>query len=114
MVCSHIHPISIRLTQAWNRDFNAPASQRPADSSAATIAANAFFILARLESDPTRRQKWIDHGYFILDKITTLAWKPSWPEALLSDGTVNKPAENYLTGTVYGESFRHGLVCLVY
>ncbi len=35
--------------------------------------------------------------------MTALAWRPSW-QSLLANGTVNKPANNSLTGIVYGES----------
>lgn len=35
--------------------------------------------------------------------MTALAWRPSW-QSLLANGTVNKPANNYLTGIVYGGS----------
>ena len=39
----------------------------------------------------------------VLSSITTLAWEPSW-QSLLSNGTVNNPANppNNLTGIVYG------------
>lgn len=32
------------------------------------------------------------------------AWRPDW-QALFSNGTVNKPANNYWTGIVYGKEF---------
>ena len=35
--------------------------------------------------------------------MIALAWRPSW-QSLLANGTVNKPANNYLTGIVYGKS----------
>lgn len=38
----------------------------------------------------------------ILSDITKLAWKPKW-QSLLSNGTVNNPALNNLTGIVYGK-----------
>lgn len=34
--------------------------------------------------------------------MTRLAWNPSW-QSILSNGTVHWPANNYLTGTVYGK-----------
>jgi hypothetical protein len=37
----------------------------------------------------------------LLSNITQLAWNTSW-QSLLSNGTVNEPANNELTGTVYG------------
>jgi hypothetical protein len=88
------------------RDFNAPLAPapRPADSSAATIAVTALLLLAKQESAPDAKQKWIDGALRILNAITALAWKPSW-QSLLSNGTVDKPANVALTGIVYGSSF---------
>lgn len=88
------------------RDFNAPLTPapRPADSSAATIAVNALLLLAQQESAPDAKQKWIDGALQILSNITALAWKPSW-QSLLSNGTVNEPRNNFLTGIVYGSCF---------
>jgi hypothetical protein len=50
------------------------------------------------------KQQWIDGAFTILNNITTLAWKPSW-QSLLSNGTVNWPADNFLTGIVYGDYY---------
>ncbi len=47
------------------------------------------------------RQTWTDSAQQLLANITTLAWDPSW-QSLLSNGTVNWPAGNLLTGIVYG------------
>ncbi|KAJ7460940.1 glucuronyl hydrolase [Mycena galericulata] len=87
-------------------DFNAPLlpPPRPADSSAATIAANGLLLLGTLETSPAAGQKWIQAAINLLDRITTLAWRPSW-ESLLSNGTVNWPAGNLLTGIVYGDYY---------
>jgi len=102
------------------RDYNAPLipAPRPADSSAATIAANGLLLLSQLEPSPSLKQKWSDAAigvcFFspeqamiwqlprqLLNNVTQLAWRPSW-QSLLSNGTVNEPANNQLTGTVYG------------
>ena len=85
------------------RDFNAPLTPAPraADSSAAALVANALLLLAEQETDPAAKGKWIDNAFYIIDKITTLAWKPSW-QSLLSNGTVNMPSNIALTGIVYG------------
>jgi len=32
------------------------------------------------------------------------AWRPSW-QTLFSNGTINKPTNNYWTGIVYGKEF---------
>ncbi|KAK2460626.1 hypothetical protein APHAL10511_007096 [Amanita phalloides] len=82
-------------------DFNAP-TPRPADSSAATIAANGFLMLAQLETNASKR--WINAAVQVLNRMVSLAWRPSW-QSLLANGTVNKPANNYMTGTVYGDYY---------
>ena len=40
------------------RDFAAPSVGRPADSSAATIAANALLYLSTLEDNPNKANTW--------------------------------------------------------
>ncbi|RDB24223.1 Unsaturated glucuronyl hydrolase [Hypsizygus marmoreus] len=87
-------------------DFNAPLtpSPRPADSSAATIAVNGLLLLAKHETSAASSKSYSDAAIKILNDITTLAWNPSW-QSLLSNGTVNKPANNQLTGTVYGDYY---------
>jgi len=87
-------------------DFNAPTvpPPRPADSSASTIAANALLLLSKLETSPALKQQWSDAAIGLLENVTRLAWNPSW-QSLLSNGTVNKPANNQLTGTVYGDYY---------
>ncbi|KAJ6500596.1 glycoside hydrolase family 88 protein [Mycena sanguinolenta] len=85
-------------------DFNAPLipAPRPADSSAATIAATGLLLMGTLDS--ANSQKWINAAINLLSKITNLAWRPSW-QSLLSNGTVNWPANNFLTGIVYGDYY---------
>ncbi|PAV23320.1 glycoside hydrolase family 88 [Pyrrhoderma noxium] len=90
-------------------DFNAPLvpSPRPADSSAATIAATGLLLLSRIESNrknSTGAKLWSDFAISLLDRITDLAWRPEW-QSLLSNGTVNEPAGNELTGIVYGDYY---------
>ncbi|PBK62919.1 glucuronyl hydrolase [Armillaria solidipes] len=85
-------------------DFNAPVANRPADSSAATIVATGLLLLSKLETDTANKKKWSDAAIKILNDITSFAWDPSW-ESLLANGTVNKPGNNYLTGTVYGDHY---------
>jgi hypothetical protein len=95
---------TLLLTDASiHRDFNAPLTPppRPADSSAATIAANGLLLLAQQETTAAARQMWTNSALQILSNITTLAWRPSW-QSLLSNGTVNEPVGNLLTGIVYG------------
>ncbi|KAF8911182.1 Six-hairpin glycosidase-like protein [Gymnopilus junonius] len=87
-------------------DFNAPLTPppRPADSSAAAIVVNGLLLLAQQETTAALKQQWIDGATGVLNNITTLAWKPSW-QSLLSNGTVNWPANNFLTGIVYGDYY---------
>ncbi|KAF8652756.1 hypothetical protein AX16_004252 [Volvariella volvacea WC 439] len=87
-------------------DFNAPLNPapRPADSAAATIAANGLLLLSQYETNANNARRYRDAAIKILNDITTLAWNPSW-QSLLSNGTVHWPANNYLTGTVYGDYY---------
>ncbi|KAJ7722288.1 glucuronyl hydrolase [Mycena maculata] len=87
-------------------DFNAPLlpPPRPADSSAATIAANGLLLLGSLETSPAAGQKWIVAAINLLNRITALGWQPSW-QSLLANGTVNWPVNNLLTGIVYGDYY---------
>ncbi|KAG6919912.1 hypothetical protein DXG01_013261 [Tephrocybe rancida] len=86
-------------------DFNAPLTPapRPADSSAATIAATGLLLLAKVETSQTNADYYTNSAINITSAITTLAWNEPW-QSLLSNGTVNKPANNALTGTVYALS----------
>ncbi|KAG5732742.1 Unsaturated glucuronyl hydrolase [Termitomyces sp. T112] len=83
-------------------DFDAPLlpAPRAADSSAACIAAAALLLLARYEIDKANMDNYTNSAIQIVDAITSLAWAPSW-ESLLSNATVNKPAGNALTGSIY-------------
>ncbi|KAJ8699384.1 hypothetical protein PTI98_002505 [Pleurotus ostreatus] len=89
-------------------DFNVPAiPARPADSSAATIAVNALLLLSQREStigNSTGARFWQKSALSILRDITNLAWRPEW-ESLLSNGTMHLPANNKLTGIVYGDHY---------
>ncbi|KAH9842985.1 d-4,5 unsaturated-glucuronyl hydrolase-like protein [Rhodofomes roseus] len=91
-------------------DFNAPLTPpRPADSSAAMIAANGLILLAQQEasltpSNATGYQYYIEAAIDLLRANTELAWQPSW-QSLLANGTVNNPDHNNLTGIVYGDYY---------
>jgi len=93
-------------------DFNAPLHPpRPADTSAATIAATGLLLLANMEkslmpSNITGHQFWTERASQILVDTTKLGWKPDW-QSLLSNGTVNNRASppNNLTGIVYGDYY---------
>jgi len=87
-------------------DFNAPLipAPRPADSSAAMIAANGLLMLSRSETTIAASKKWSDAAIEIINRMTALAWRPTW-QSLLANGTVNKPANNSLTGIIYGDYY---------
>ncbi|KAF9518933.1 glycoside hydrolase family 88 protein [Hydnum rufescens UP504] len=99
-------------------DFDAPAPA-PADTSSATIASNGLLLLSQLERSLGMKERlqnnslclpsrdlhdFADYGTQILQGTANLAWSPTW-QSLLSNGTVNKPAGNYLTGIVYGDYY---------
>ncbi|KAG7086513.1 hypothetical protein E1B28_002466 [Marasmius oreades] len=86
------------------QDHKVPGGVRPADSSAATAGATALLLLASLEPDDLQAERWIWGAVKVLQKITELAWSPSW-NSLLANGTVNWPNNNYLTGIVYGDYY---------
>ncbi|EIW60767.1 d-4,5 unsaturated-glucuronyl hydrolase-like protein [Trametes versicolor FP-101664 SS1] len=89
-------------------DFNAPVvPPRPADSSAATIAASALLLLADQELsilNITGSVYYTNEVIKMLNANTKLAWRPEW-QSLLANGTVNNPVQNNLTGIVYGDYF---------
>ncbi|OBZ75326.1 Unsaturated glucuronyl hydrolase [Grifola frondosa] len=91
-------------------DFNAPLTPpRPADSSAAMIAANGLILLAQQENSLSPRNLtgytyYMDAVVKLLHDTTNLAWRPAW-QSLLANGTVNNPQQNNLTGIVYGDYY---------
>ncbi|KAH9934963.1 d-4,5 unsaturated-glucuronyl hydrolase-like protein [Fomitopsis serialis] len=91
-------------------DFNAPLTPpRPADSSAAMVAANGLILLAQQEaslipSNTTGYSYYIEAAVELLRANIELAWRPSW-QSLLANGTVNNPEHNNLTGIVYGDYY---------
>ncbi|KAI9433843.1 d-4,5 unsaturated-glucuronyl hydrolase-like protein [Lactarius indigo] len=99
-------------------DFNAPLDPpRPADSSAAMIAANGLLLLAQQErclypANQSGASYFTNAAIKILNDTTNAFWAPTW-QSLLSNGTVNNPAEppNNMTGTIYGtQSLRTGRI----
>jgi len=93
-------------------DFNAPNdADRPADSSAAMIAASAFMLLAQIEqsqspANTSGSDYWLESAIQLLSNTTVSYWKPDW-QSLLSNGTVNNvnspPINN--TGIIYGDYY---------
>ncbi|KIJ44224.1 glycoside hydrolase family 88 protein [Sphaerobolus stellatus SS14] len=89
-------------------DFDAPLPLM-ADTSASTIAATGLLLLADMEEslsppNSTGAARWRTAAVNLLNAAAKLAWSPSW-QSLLSNGTVNNPAANNLTGIVYGDYY---------
>ncbi|CAE7208292.1 unnamed protein product [Rhizoctonia solani] len=88
-------------------DFDAPASNRPADTSAATIAAEGLFILSAAEAytnNATGQEYYKQQGVKLLVDNFNFAFKPTW-DSILSNGTSNVPQNNKNTGLVYGDYY---------
>ncbi|KDN49997.1 hypothetical protein RSAG8_01333, partial [Rhizoctonia solani AG-8 WAC10335] len=93
-------------------DFDAPAVPgRPSDTSSATIAASGMLMLSRFEqssSNTTGANYWANAAVRLLSSTTSLAWREesNW-QSLLSNGTVNNPANppNNNTGIIYGDYY---------
>jgi hypothetical protein len=90
-------------------DFQAPTTplQRPADSSAAMIAANGMLYISKQESllnNVTGAKYWSDTATKVLYDNAKFAWKPTW-DSLLANGTVNNPAGSNSTGIIYGKCY---------
>jgi hypothetical protein len=83
-------------------DYNSP--EQFSDTSAATIAATALILLAKVEQSQGNKTKWLTAASKLMDATSSLAWAPSW-DSLLSNGTVNHPAKNQMTGIVYGDYY---------
>lgn len=117
--------IFLRSLKYMHRDFNAPDdADRPADSSAAMIAASAFLLLAQIEqlqspANTSGSEYWLESAMQVSESFTMVwlilmhpqllrnttasYWEPDW-QSLLSNGTVNNvdnpPVNN--TGIIYG------------
>ncbi|CAE6411718.1 unnamed protein product [Rhizoctonia solani] len=93
-------------------DFDAPAVLgRPSDTSSATLAASGMLMLSRFEqnvSNTTGANYWANAAVRLLSSTTNLAWREesNW-QSLLSNGTVNNPANppNNNTGIIYGDYY---------
>jgi hypothetical protein len=83
-------------------DFDSP--EQFSDTSAATIAANGLILLSKMEINAVNKIKYLAAAARLLKATSDLAWLPAW-ESLLSNGTVNHPANNQMTGIVYGDYY---------
>ncbi len=89
-------------------DFNAPSVlAEPRDSSAAAIAASGLLDLARLETDPVRRSRYLTAAKGILASLSSTAYLAEGTpgEAILLHGTYNRPRGKFDTGLVWGDYY---------
>jgi unsaturated chondroitin disaccharide hydrolase len=89
-------------------DFQAPASDRPRDSSAAAIAASGLLWLARLESDGCRAQSDLDAAKRILTSLSAppyLSQGTPGAASILLHGTAQHQNADVDTGLVYGDYY---------
>jgi unsaturated chondroitin disaccharide hydrolase len=89
-------------------DFNLPSTTgQPRDSSAAAIAASGLVELSTLETDGTRKQRYLDGARDILASLSTPAYLADGTtnQATLLHGTQNKPSGSYDTGIMFGDYF---------
>ncbi|KAG8742530.1 hypothetical protein FRC10_001297 [Ceratobasidium sp. 414] len=92
---------------ADNRDFDAPTSNRPADTSAAMITAEGLFILSAAEThvgNSTGATYYREKAVKLMTDNFKFAFKPTW-DSILSNGTSNSPQNNKNTGLIYGDYY---------
>lgn len=88
-------------------DFDAPVSNLPADTSAATIAAEGLFILAAAETstgNATGADYYQQKAVKLMTDNFNFAFKPTW-DSILGNGTSHNPAGNRNTGLIYGDYY---------
>jgi unsaturated chondroitin disaccharide hydrolase len=87
-------------------DFDAPTSD-PRDSSAAAIAASGLLELSQLDTDATRRQRYLTTAKQILTSLSSPAYLAEGHAnaAILLHGTSFKARGNYDTGLIYGDYY---------
>jgi unsaturated chondroitin disaccharide hydrolase len=89
-------------------DFDAPGiPNEPRDSSAAAVAASGLIELSQLESDATRKQRYLDAAKATLTSLSSSAYLAEGTSArsILLHGTYNKPVGQYDRGLVWGDYY---------
>jgi Viral BACON domain/Glycosyl Hydrolase Family 88 len=89
-------------------DFQAPASDRPRDSSAAAIGASGLLWLARLEPDGCRAQTYLDAAKRILTSLSAppyLSQGTPGAASILLHGTAQHQQGDVDTGLIYGDYY---------
>jgi unsaturated chondroitin disaccharide hydrolase len=89
-------------------DFKAPnIPNEPRDSSAAAIASSGLLELWRLETDATRKTTYATAAKNMLTSLSSTNYlaKGTNNQAILLHGTYHKPANDYDTGTTWGDYY---------
>lgn len=89
-------------------DFSLPStSGQPRDTSAAAIAASGLVELAGLETDATRKARYLDGARDMLAALSTPAYLADGTtnQAVLLHGTQNKPSGSADTGIMFGDYY---------
>jgi unsaturated chondroitin disaccharide hydrolase len=89
-------------------DFQAPAADRPKDSSAAAIAASGLLWLAQVESDGSRAHTYLEAAENILRSLSGppyLSRGTPGAASILLHGTAAHQAGNTDTGLAYGDYY---------
>jgi unsaturated chondroitin disaccharide hydrolase len=89
-------------------DFDAPGiPNEPRDTSAAAVAASGLIELSQLETDATRKQRYLDAAKATLTSLSSSAYlaEGSSARSILLHGTYNKPGGDYDRGLVWGDYY---------
>jgi unsaturated chondroitin disaccharide hydrolase len=89
-------------------DFDAPGiPNEPRDTSAAAVAASGLIELSQLETDATRKQRYLDAAKATLTSLSSSAYLAEGTSArsILLHGTYNKPGGDYDRGLVWGDYY---------
>jgi unsaturated chondroitin disaccharide hydrolase len=89
-------------------DFALPSlTGQPRDSSAAAIAASGLIELSQLDSDATRKARYLGAAKGILTSLSSKAYlaEGTSSRSILLHGTANKPGGHYDRGLIYGDYF---------
>jgi unsaturated chondroitin disaccharide hydrolase len=87
-------------------DFALPSlTGQPRDSSAAAIAASGLIELSQLDSDATRKARYLSTARSILTSLSSKAYlsEGTSSRSILLHGTANKPGGHYDRGLIYGD-----------
>ncbi len=89
-------------------DFDAPGiPNEPRDTSAAAVAASGLIELSQLETDATRKQRYLAAAKATLTSLSSSSYLAEGTSArsVLLHGTYNKPVGDYDTGLSWGDYY---------